>query len=119
MNKFLIAAAALSLAAPSLATAQPYNYGRDNQRADQSGQQQGEGQQQRQGWGREYGGSHHFRRGERMGYNDWSGAQPLDYRQHHLRRPPNGYEWRESNGQYILAAVATGLIASAIIYGGR
>jgi len=28
-------------------------------------------------------------------------------------------EWRESNGQYILAAVATGLIASAIINGGR
>ena len=114
MNKFLIVAAALSLAAPSLAMAQSSDYGRDGQRADQHGQQQ------HRGWGQEYGGGgHQFRRGERMGYNDWSGAQPLDYREHHLRRPPHGYEWRESNGQYILAAVATGLIASAIINGGR
>jgi len=38
------------------------------------------------------------------GYNDWNGAQRVDYRQHNLRAPPRGYEWRESNGQYILAA---------------
>ena len=72
--------------------------------------------EQHAGWGQEYGGhSHHWRRGERMGYSDWSGAQPLDYRHHHLRRPPQGYEWREANGQYVLAAVATGVIASIIL----
>lgn len=69
-------------------------------------------------WGRDYGSQqHHWRRGQRMGYNDWNGAHPIDYRERHLRRPPNGYEWRESNGQYVLAAVATGLIASIIIGG--
>jgi Ni/Co efflux regulator RcnB len=108
MNRLLIAAAALSLAAPSIASAQPNDHG------DQYSQPH-----QRAGWGREYGGAHSYQRGERMGYNDWSGARQVDYREHHLRRPPHGYEWRESNGQYILGAVATGLIASAIINSGR
>jgi Ni/Co efflux regulator RcnB len=112
MNKILIGAAALSLVLPSLAAADPNDHGRDGQRGDQHSEQHA-------GWGHEYGGGHNFRRGERMGYNDWSSAQPLDYRQHHLRRPPHGYEWRESNGQFVLAAVATGLIASAIINSGR
>jgi Ni/Co efflux regulator RcnB len=71
------------------------------------------------GWGRDQGAAHHWNRGERMGYNDWRGAQPVDYRAHHLRAPPRGYEWRESNGQYVLAAVATGLIASIILANGH
>jgi Ni/Co efflux regulator RcnB len=54
-----------------------------------------------------------------MGQNDWNGAQPVDYRARHLRQPPRGYEWRESNGQYVLAAVATGVIASIMLSGGR
>jgi Ni/Co efflux regulator RcnB len=67
------------------------------------------------GWGHDQGANHHWNRGERMGYNDWRDAQPVDYRAHHLRAPPRGYEWRESNGQYVLAAVTTGLIASIIL----
>jgi Ni/Co efflux regulator RcnB len=70
-------------------------------------------------WAMDQGANHHWNNGERMGRNDWSSAQPVDYRQHNLREPPSGYEWRESNGQYVLAAVATGLIASVIIDGGR
>jgi Ni/Co efflux regulator RcnB len=50
-----------------------------------------------------------------MGYNDWQHATPVDYRAHHLNAPPRGYEWRQSNGQYVLAAVATGAIASIIL----
>jgi len=74
---------------------------------------------QHAGWGQDYRGAHQWRRGQRIGYNDWSGAQRVDYRQHNLRAPPRGYEWRESNGQYVLAAVATGLIASIILSNGR
>lgn len=131
MNKFLVAAAALLLATPSLAAAQPFDHergGSDNaqnsehQHAD-GGHDRGDGRQnddhQHSDWGRDYGGGHHFHRGERVGYNDWSGAQRVDYREHHLRRPPYGYEWRESNGQYILAAIATGVIVSAIFNSGR
>ena len=75
---------------------------------------------QHAGWGQDHqGGRRHWRRGERMGFNDWSRAQRVDYRQHNLRQPPRGYEWRESNGQYVLAAVASGLIASIILSNGR
>jgi Ni/Co efflux regulator RcnB len=64
-------------------------------------------------------GAHAFHRGQHIAKTDWAGAQPVDYRQHHLRKPPPGYEWRESNGQFILAAVATGLIASIILDSGH
>ena len=73
------------------------------------------GDHQQGGWGQDQGAGHHWQTGERMGRSDWNGAQPVDYRAHHLRQPPHGYEWRQSNGQYVLAAVATGLVASAIL----
>jgi Ni/Co efflux regulator RcnB len=31
-----------------------------------------------------------------------------------LRAPPHGYEWRMVDGNYVLAAVATGVIASVV-----
>jgi Ni/Co efflux regulator RcnB len=78
------------------------------------------GSQQHAGWGQDHGSDgHQWGRGDRMGYNDWNNAPRVDYRQHHLRRPPNGYEWRESNGQYVMAAVATGLVASMILDSNR
>jgi Ni/Co efflux regulator RcnB len=120
MKTFLMAAAALSLLAPTLASAQGYDHGQDQRQDRSHDQRQGDGRgQAHAGWGQEYGGGHDFQRGERMGYNDWNGAQRVDYRQHNLRRPPYGYEWREYNGRYILAAVATGLIISAIVNSGR
>ncbi len=113
MKTMMIGALALSIAAGSAATAQPYGNGRGQGPGDR-----GQGAAH-QNWGRDYGGAHKWKRGQRMGYNDWSSAPPVDYRAHHLRQPPRGYEWRESNGQYILAAVATGLIASIILNAGR
>ncbi len=72
------------------------------------------------GWGQDNRpANHHWKRGQRMGYNDWRRAPRVDYRAHRLRQPPRGYEWREQNGQYILGAIATGLIASIILQGGR
>lgn len=56
-----------------------------------------------------------WKKGYHMKDEDWRRAQPVDYRTYHLRRPPNGYEWREVDGNYVLAAVATGIIASAIV----
>jgi Ni/Co efflux regulator RcnB len=46
---------------------------------------------------------------------DWGRGQKIDYREHHLKRPPHGYEWRQVDGNYILAAAATGLIASILV----
>lgn len=112
MKTILISALALSVALGSAASAQPYGHDRNdrNDRGHDHGQPQ---------WGHDYGGNHNWKRGQRIGYNDWQSAHVVDYRQHHLRAPPRGYEWRETNGKYVLAAVATGLIASIILNSGH
>lgn len=59
---------------------------------------------------------HHneWRKGYHMRHEDWDRGQRVDYHAYHLRTPPRGYEWREVDGNYVLAAVATGVIASVI-----
>ena len=128
MKIMMVGALALSIAAGSVAMAQPNgngegrgqdNRGQDSRSQDNRGQDNHGQAASHQEWGKEYGGGHKWKRGQRIGYNDWSSATAVDYRQHHLRQPPRGYEWRESNGQYVLAAVATGVIASIIMNSGR
>lgn len=55
-----------------------------------------------------------WRKGYHMKQEDWSRGSKIDWRARHLRRPPRGYEWREVDGNYVMAAVATGIIASVI-----
>lgn len=50
-----------------------------------------------------------------MDHNDWNRGRQVDYRTYHLRQPPSGYQWREVDGNYVMAAVATGVIASVIV----
>ncbi|KQV49922.1 RcnB family protein [Massilia sp. Root335] len=38
-----------------------------------------------------------------------------NWRDHNLRPPPRGYHWVQTGGDYVLAAVATGIIADLII----
>ncbi|MGH8782242.1 RcnB family protein [Paraburkholderia sp.] len=40
-----------------------------------------------------------------------------DWRGHGLEAPPRGYHWVGVNGDYVLAAVATGVIASVLLQG--
>jgi Ni/Co efflux regulator RcnB len=56
-----------------------------------------------------------WRKGGKIERSDWNRGHKVDYRQHKLRKPPRGYEWREVDGNYVLAAAATGLIASIIL----
>jgi Ni/Co efflux regulator RcnB len=56
-----------------------------------------------------------WKKGYHMKAEDWNRAKPVDYRQYHLSRPPHGQEWRSVDGNYVLAAVATGVIASAVV----
>jgi len=44
-----------------------------------------------------------------------NGYYVSDWRRHGLRAPPRGYRWQKVDNQYVLAAVATGLIASVIL----
>jgi len=38
-----------------------------------------------------------------------------DYGRYRLRPPPRGYEWVQSNGQFVLLAVTTGVIADILL----
>lgn len=56
-----------------------------------------------------------WRKGGRMGMDDWNRGQRIDYRAMHLNKPPRGHEWREIDGNYVLAAIATGAIVSVVV----
>jgi Ni/Co efflux regulator RcnB len=60
---------------------------------------------------------HDWRRGDRLG--DWNrryhDVDYRDYRAYRLYDPPYGYRWvRDDNGDFLLAALAGGLIAAII-----
>lgn len=59
---------------------------------------------------------HHeeWKKGAKIRDEDWKRGEHVDYKERHLRAPPHGYEWREVDGNYVLAAVATGVIASVV-----
>lgn len=55
-------------------------------------------------------------RGQRLPANYYRGNQYYvsDYGRYGLRAPPRGYRWYHTGNDYVLAAAATGLIASVI-----
>ena len=38
-----------------------------------------------------------------------------DWREHHLDAPPRGYHWVQTGGDYVLAAIATGVILKIVL----
>jgi Ni/Co efflux regulator RcnB len=56
-----------------------------------------------------------WHKGAKINQNDWNRGAQVDWHAHHLQSPPRGYEWREVDGNYVLAAAATGIIAATII----
>jgi Ni/Co efflux regulator RcnB len=64
--------------------------------------------------------NHHYvrhdewKKGAHMRHEDWDRGEKIDYHHYHLNAPPRGYEWREVDGNFVLAAAATGVIASII-----
>ena len=104
MKKFLIAATALTLlASPLAAVAQPDRHDdhRDDRRGAPAMMMKGPA-------------PHAWHQGDRIDRNAWGRYDRVDYRRYHLRQPPRGYEWRRVDNNYVLAAVATGVIASII-----
>ncbi len=55
-----------------------------------------------------------WRRGGYVARGDWDRGDRVDYNRYHLRRPPSGYEWRRVNGNFVLVALASGLIADMV-----
>ncbi len=56
-----------------------------------------------------------WKKGSHISHDDWNRGEQIDYKRYHLNAPPRGYEWRQVDGNYVRAAAATGLIASAIV----
>ena len=44
-----------------------------------------------------------WKSGSRVQEEDWNRGDKVDYRQNHLRRPPKGHEWRQIDGNYVMA----------------
>jgi Ni/Co efflux regulator RcnB len=76
----------------------------------------GRSHNEERGKGRGAGPNHEYYRGDRLPaeyrhrnyvINDWRG--------HHLSAPPRGYQWVQSGNDYILIAIATGIIAQLLL----
>jgi Ni/Co efflux regulator RcnB len=73
--------------------------------------------QQSRDWGeRGAGPNHSFYRGDRLP-PQYRGRQYVvnDWRGHHLNAPPRGYQWVQNGGDYILVAIATGVILQLLL----
>jgi Ni/Co efflux regulator RcnB len=59
---------------------------------------------------------HDLYRGQRLPSNYHNRQYVVDnWRAHRLSAPPRGYHWVQVGGDYVLAAVATGIIASVLL----
>ncbi|MDB5423367.1 MAG: putative secreted protein [Phenylobacterium sp.] len=112
MKRLLTATLALSLLAGTAASAQPYGQRQDDRRDNNNGGYQ----QNRHDNGNHYGQQkHRWARGERLDRTYYSDrSRYVDYRRHHLRAPPRGYQWVQVDNNYALVALTSGLIASII-----
>ena len=117
MKRLLTATLALSLLAGGAASAQPYGDRHDDRR-DHNGryeQNRHDNRVEHRDRGNHYGQTHRWVRGERLPSSYYSNrGHYVDYRRHHLRQPPRGYQWVQVDNNYALVALTSGLIASII-----
>jgi Ni/Co efflux regulator RcnB len=102
LSGLLLAAA---LVAPTLSMAQDRDDHRDEHRAAamHDAHERGAGP------------DHNWHRGDRIPDSYRDKHHEVDWRSHHLRQPPAGYHWVDVDGDFVLAAVATGVIADMLI----
>jgi len=55
-----------------------------------------------------------WRKGATIKHEDWDRGDKVDYTQYHLSAPPNGYEWRMIDGNYVLVNVSNFQIRTVI-----
>jgi len=59
---------------------------------------------------------HQYRRGDRLPMEYRSRSYVVDdWRGHRLSAPPRGYHWVQSGGDYVLVAIATGVILQLML----
>jgi len=132
-TRITAAVLALTLGFATLASAQPRD-GRDDHRGGPPGQQHGRADRggpdhrggpdrrmdhrgpDRRADGRGAGPDHNWHRGDRLPVQYRSRQYVVDdWRGHRLSAPPRGYHWVQTGGDYVLVAIATGVIASLIL----
>jgi Ni/Co efflux regulator RcnB len=101
MKRILAGALALSLMAGSAAIAAPNDRHDNNDRNDR-------------GHNNHVQPAHHWKHGERLPSNYRTRDHYVDYRAHHLRQPPRGYQWVRADDNYALVALTSGLISEII-----
>ena len=66
--------------------------------------------------GRGAGPDHNYYRGGRMPPQYRTSVYVVrDWRGHHFSAPPRGYHWVQSGGDYVLVAIATGIILQLLL----
>ena len=66
--------------------------------------------------GRGVGPNHEYYRGDRLPVEYRHRNYVVDdWRDHNLSAPPRGYQWVQSGGDYVLIAIATGIIAQLLL----
>ena len=96
--------------------------GRNDQRGDQrdhrdtQGRNSGRDQHDQRRGERGAGPNHQFYRGDRLPH-EYRNRQYVvdDWRGHRLSAPPRGYHWVQSGGDYLLVAIATGVILQLLL----
>jgi Ni/Co efflux regulator RcnB len=129
LNRTISLAIALSMTTASVAFAQGEGNreGRDGPRYVQRADQRVEREHRDERKGNN--GLHRGERGAGPNQNWYRGDRlPMEYRHrnyvvddwrgHHLSAPPRGYYWVQNGGDYLLVAIASGVIAQLIL-GGR
>lgn len=56
-----------------------------------------------------------WKKGYHMKQEDWGrGERVDDWKAHQLRQPPRGYEWRQVDGNYVMARIDTGVVNAVV-----
>ena len=59
---------------------------------------------------------HRYRKGERLREEERRNEYVVnDWHERHLREPPHGYHWVRNGDDFVLAAIATGVIADVVL----
>lgn len=90
---------------------------RDNERRQPDRREyQGRGQDEGRHEGRGAGPYHEFYKGDRLPAENRHRQYVVDdWRGHRLSAPPRGYHWVQIGGDYVLVAIATGIIVQLLL----
>ncbi len=112
---------AISLSAGGLAFADGPGDHNDRGRNEQSRGNDRQDHRDDRGRGQDYeqrgaGPNHQFHKGERLS-PEYRNRQYVvdDWRSHRLSAPPRGYQWVQTGGDYVLVAIATGVIMQLLL----